>query len=369
MRIAYLITHAESVGGAQVHVRDLSTSLCEQGHKVAILTSDSSSSVEYFRGHGAQVIGIPGLKRRLSFFAEATVLSAIKKVLHEWRPDILSTHSSKAGILGRMAAKKLGIPAVFTAHGWAFADGVPEPQRTIYTVVERRAARASAAIIAVSEADAALAVARNVARPPKLHVIHNGMPNRELPSPHQILDSGDIVRICIVARFAPQKDHALLLDALAELEELPWILSLVGTGPGREAVERRVANLGMNSRVIFHGQVPDAKPYLDESHIYALVSNWEGFPRSILEAMRSGLPIIASDVGGVRESVLHNETGILVPRGDRVALVEAFRKLIEDGELRHLLGAAGRDRFVNHFTFERMFERTTGLYREILEQL
>jgi glycosyltransferase involved in cell wall biosynthesis len=170
----------------------------------------------------------------------------------------------------------------------------------------------------------------------------------------------------MVARFEEQKDHATLFRALAGLGDLAWQLELVGDGPLFSEAVALAKQLGIASRTQFLGFRRDVTRRLADAQVFLLITNWEGFPRSILEAMRAGLPVVASDVGGNAESVRDGETGFIVPRGDVASLRTALARLIADPELRMRFGALGRRRFEERFTFERMCEKTFAVYRDVV---
>jgi len=293
---------------------------------------------------------------------DCQALFQLARLVHLLKPDLLHAHSSKAGALGRLAARLAGVPSIFTAHGWAFARGVPRIQRWMALPCEWIAARCCQKIIVVSEADYALGESRGIAPHAGTVVIHNGIPDH--PSRAQPDgDSGQPARIASVARFAPQKDQSTLLQALAGVP-FDYRLILVGDGPTRTHIESQAKALEISNQVEFLGARNDVAEILSRSHIFALTSHWEGFPLSILEAMRAGLPVLASSVGGVNEAVVDGETGFLVPRGDVAAVRDRLRQLLADPQLRSRMGAAGRRRFQQLFSLERMLEETVNVYRE-----
>lgn len=295
-------------------------------------------------------------------FNDVRAFREISEWLRDVRPLVVHAHSSKAGGLGRWAAFSHRVPTVFTAHGWGFTDGVPFAQKALMLPAEWAAARITDAIITVSAADLDLA-ARYRIKPSRLLV---AVPNGLAAGADEVAvrPTREEVRVVCVARFSAQKDQALLIDALAGVAE-PWRLMLVGDGPLLESVRRHAADAGVADRCDFLGSRDDVHGILSESDIFVLPSNWEGFPITILEAMRSGLPVIASDVGGVREAVVDDETGYLVARGDRAALADALRRTIVDEELRLKLGKAGRDRFLNEFVDAKMYEAVGEVYRRV----
>lgn len=363
MNMVFVITRGDSVGGAHIHVRDLSLQLLAQGHTVTVVVGGAGAYTSELERAGVPLRSLRHLTREIRLRQEGRAFLELRRVLTELQPDLVSTHSSKAGLLGRLAARSLGIPALFTAHGWAFTEGVPQRQRQFYTLTERLLSPLTRRIITVSEHDRQLALRLHVAPAHRLVTVHNGMPllGGALAQPQKGPPT-----LVMVARFQEQKDHTTLLRALAGLQELPWSLELIGDGPLEGAMRALAAELGLAQRVQFMGARSDVAERLRAAQVFVLASHWEGFPRSILEAMRSGLPVVASDVGGVRESVQDGVNGRVVPPADIDALRLALHALIVSPQDRQRLGNRGRELFLAHFSFARMFAQTTAVYREVL---
>lgn len=363
MRIAYIVTRANPVGGAQVHVRDLSLALLKRGHQPTVVTSGSGDYIEGLRDAGVPTITVD-MEVPIRPTQDLRSLRELGRALRRFRPDLVSTHSAKAGILGRLAARTLGLPVIFTAHGWAFTDGIPLARARLYSWIEWLATPMAAKIITVSDYDRRLAILRRVAHADKLVTIHNGMPDI---GPELRADPArSPVRLAMVARFEPQKDHTTLFHALAGLRGLDWHLDLIGDGPLLPQARELSARLGLGDRVQFWGQRRDVAMRLAQAQLALLISNWEGFPRSILEAMRAGLPVIASSVGGVAESVRDGETGFTVRRGDVDALRERLQRLMADPAARIQMGQRARQAYEREFTLEHTVERTLSVYHKVI---
>lgn len=363
MRIAYIVTRSDMIGGAQVHVRDLAASLLRQGHEAVVLTSGVGPYVEALRAAGVETVALRHLGPAIRPFRDFRALAEIHSVLRRVRPDLVSTHSSKAGILGRIAARLLGVPVVFTAHGWAFTPGIPRRQAAVYRRIEQLAAPLAARIITVSDFDRRLALSHRLASPDKIVTVHNGMP--DIPADLRADPSRSPVRLVMTARFEPQKDHTTLLRALVGLQHESWQLDLIGEGPLLLDAQAMASGLGLAGRVRFWGQRMDVAERLADAQVAVLISNWEGFPRSILEAMRAGLPVVSSAVGGIAESVRDGETGFVVAQGDVDALRQRLKQLLDDPGLRARMGRGGRERYERHFTLDHTIEKTLAVYRDI----
>jgi glycosyltransferase involved in cell wall biosynthesis len=329
---------------------------------VVAVGDDDDYLASELRRVGVPVHVLPDLQRSIDPARDARAVRAMRALIRKVRPDIVHTHSTKAGLLGRLAAWREGRPAIHTAHAWSFSDGLPRRRKAIAIPVERLAGRLTRRFIVVSGADREVALRYRVARDEQVRIIHNG-----------VVDVSDRARpgvgappvIAMVARMAAPKDHDLLLRALSGVVA-PFRLWLIGDGPDRGAVEAQIAALGLADRVELLGVRRDVPALLARTHLFVLASRQEGFPLATLEAMRAGLPVIASDVGGVREAVEHEQTGMLIPRGDTDRLREALQRLLLDPGLRAELGAAGRRAFEAKFTVAEMNARTLDVYNDIL---
>jgi|ERR1044071_2713936 glycosyltransferase involved in cell wall biosynthesis len=362
LKVLYVITRSEP-GGAQVHLLDLLTAF-HRPFRLSLAVGEDGYLVRKARELGVGIHLLPNLVQPLSPRKDCQALIELVRLIRRLKPDLVHAHSSKAGLLARLAAKLAGVPSIFTAHGWAFADGVPRAQRLFALPGERVAAWCCRKIIVVSQADYALGMTQRIARKAKMVVIHNGIadrPSRACPRGNP----GQLVRIVSVARFAPQKDQSTLLRAAAGLPP-HCHLAFIGDGPTRTRVEHEAKALSMSGRVEFLGERNDVEEILAGAQIFALTSHWEGFPISILEAMRAGLPVLASDVGGVAEAVAHGETGFVVPRADVATAAERLGRLVASPELRAQMGAAGRRRFEQLFSLQGMLTRTLESYRDAL---
>ncbi|MEO6021857.1 MAG: glycosyltransferase, partial [Burkholderiales bacterium] len=255
----------------------------------------------------------------------------------------------------------------FTAQGWAFTEGIAERSRRLAVFLERRAAKFSDAIICVSEYDRRLALELGVADEGLLTLIHNGVPD-VAPDLQSNGISGNVLRIVSVARLDAPKDHMLLLDALMMVSDISWELELIGDGPLTNEVQRKAHDLGLSDRVVFSGLCNDVPQRLARADVFVLISEWEGLPLSVLEAMRAQLPVIASDVGGVAESVTEGKTGFLVPKGNKAVLALRLKHLMCDRPQRQQMGREGRKVFEREFSFEIMYRRTQDVYRKVLGQ-
>lgn len=362
MRLMFVITRGDILGGAQSYVRDLAQRFARDGNDVLVVTGASGALTEALAAAGVGVARADGLLREINPIRDLRSVASLVRLIRSFRPDLVSTHSSKAGTVGRLAARLAGAPCLFTVHGWAFNPSEPAPKRTAYRWLERATAPLAARIVCVSEHSRELGIASGIAAR-RLVTIHNGIP--DVSSSLRAIPSGDgPLRVVSVARFAPPKDHRTLLLAVKELPEVR--LDLVGDGPAEASA--RAAELGIADRVRFLGRRSDIAEVLSSAQAFALCSRSEGFPLSTLEAMRAGLPVVVSNVGGAPECVVDGETGYVVADNSVAGWRDRLASLARDPVLRTRMGAQARALYEERFTFERMYARTAAVYQAVARQ-
>lgn len=365
LHILFIITQGIR-GGAQNHVRDVARHLYSAGYDVQVAVGVEGPLIDELESSGIVVHHIPALVREISPVKDFIAYRELTRLIKQIKPDLVTTHSSKAGIIGRLISRRQSIPNVFTAHGWAFTEGISELKRKLYVVIERLAAKWTDRIICVSDYDRKLALAYSVAEETKLIAVHNGIPllqDVDMARP----DKGDVVNIIMVARFSEQKDHGLLLDAVFNINcRDKFRVQLVGDGENFDEMKARAQQMRLDN-VDFLGNRTDVAHLLSQAHIFVLTSNWEGFPLTILEAMQAGLPVVASDVGGVCEAVAEGKTGYLIPRGDVHTLISRLEYLINEPEIRAQMGINARQIFEEKFTFDKMMQATISVYKKVLQ--
>jgi glycosyltransferase involved in cell wall biosynthesis len=361
-RLLIVVTLAEA-GGAQTFASALAGGLRERyeievaahGPDGALPTACERLGLRFH--HVEHLVRDPHPKHDALAVGELRLLAA------RVGPDVVQINSSKAGVLARLALAGTGVATVYTAHGWAFSGRTGKAGKA-YAGAERLTAPLTDAIVCVSRWDRGLALERRVGDPSRVHVIHNG-----IGSLGPVPDRGpwpDSPVLGCVARLAAPKDLVTLLAAMARpgLERVR--LTVVGDGPDRPEIEAERDRLGLQDRVEMLGERSDVPEQLARCDAFVLPTRWEGLPYSILEAMASGLPVVASRVGGIPEEVVDGHTGLLVERQDPDALAEALRRLCADGAATRAMGAAGLARARTTFSLERMVDRYDALFRSLL---
>lgn len=364
MKIVQVLTRGDVLGGAQTHVRELSLELRRLGHDVTVITGAPGVFTGQLRQAEIPWFEVKSLVRPLRPHRDLAAAIQLWSVLRRLKPDLVCAHTAKAGSLGRAVARLHGIPSVFTPHGWSMFDRTSLRWNPLFCGAERLAGRIGTRVINVCEFEREFAQQWRVCPADALEVVHNGIAGIPLTRVRPIDTQPPL--IVMVARFASQKDHATLLQALSGLLAMKWSLLLVGAGELESKIRAQIRALSLGHRVRILPPETSVGRMLMEAQIYVLSTNFEALPISILEAMRAGLPVVATNVGGIPESVREGETGLLTRHADVEELRDALARLIANPALRRALGAAGHQLWSTQFTASTMAARTVEVYRRAL---
>ncbi|MCS6859907.1 MAG: glycosyltransferase family 4 protein [Abditibacteriales bacterium] len=370
MRIRVTQILEATTGGTRRHLVDLVGGLDKTRFDVRVICSNLRSphfvtDIERMRQNGVAVDIVP-MTRHLSPVRDLRALVHIVRALKRHPCDLVHCHSAKAGFLGRVAARLVGVPAVYTPHCFPFLMEVHPIQRFLYFTLEQFAAGFTYHFIAVSESERDVALRTGLCPAGQITVIHNGV-DRPQTADHrpQTIDH----RPCIgtVGRLTKQKGQADLLRAARRVvDEFPQAkFMLVGSGEDEPCLRQLTARLGLTENVVFLGEREDAREVYTLFDVYVLPSLWESFPYTPLEAMAAGKPVVATDVGGVREIVADGATGYLVPPHQPTMLAEKICALLRDSDVRQAMGARGRERVERLFTRGRMVRETERIYETV----
>jgi glycosyltransferase involved in cell wall biosynthesis len=364
-------------GGAIWVVKSYVDALREHGCEVTVCTSVERAA-DVFRAAGCEIISIPEMVREIDPRRDAVALVKLSKACRDGRFDVVHTHTSKGGILGRTAARLARVPVVIhTVHGFAFHESSSRTSTAFYATLERAAARLSDRVITVSDYHRLWALRLHIASPERIVTIHNGVSrsrlgvsrNRSEVRDDLGLDS-DAVVIVAIGRLAPQKGLETLLRALPDIRRRdPRVLVvLVGEGPLRGELETYVRGAGLTPFVRFLGFRTDIGDILNASDVVAAPSLWEGLSISVLEAMAMAKAIVTTNIGSNLELVEDGVSGILVPPGRSGPFAESILRLTADPGLAGRFGEAARERFERGFTEQVMKESLWNLYDELLRK-
>lgn len=360
MNILLAITCGDAIGSAHVHVRDLAIALQQDRHKVLVLTGQEGAYNQCLKEAGIESVACDSLRKQINPIGDGKSLRYMLHIIDLFKPDVIAAHSGKAGILSLLAGRMSNVPCVFTAHDWSFTPGITEPNRRIYRWLEKLIVPLASKVICASEFDRQIGLLANL-NPQKLLTIYNGIKDIT-PQLHADPTQSDPVRIAMVAQFDRPKDHLSLLDAFKDLDAE---LILVGDGPNLVPVQRQVKQLGI-SNIKFLGFRQDIAQILSEVQIFTLISKFEALPSTIIKAMRAGLPVIASDVGGIKEIVIDQQTGYVIPRDDTQALRQKLKYLIGSEQARISMGIMGRQKYESQLTFKHMYDQTLSVYTKAI---
>lgn len=359
--VMQVITKGE-LGGAQTHVLALCEALAGQARLVVVIggTEPAPPLALGLQALNLPVLRAPALGNSLAPWRIARAVWQLVPLIRTHRPDVLHAHSAAAGVAARIAGRLCGTPVVYTVHGFAFKPEAPWPRRSVAWCAEWLLARWTGHMVCVSEYERRLARRLPLA-PERISVVLNAMPD----SPHRAQPAGT-ARIIMVARLAAPKRADLLLQALARLRdalghEAP--ASLVGDGPERPALQALAQRLGLQA-MDFAGNASDVPERLAAHGIFALLSDHEGLPISVIEAMRAGLAIVGSDLPGLRELLPSGQHGVLTPNTPE-AIAQALERLVRDPALRGRLGQAARARYEQHHAPEPMASAILAIYAQV----
>jgi glycosyltransferase involved in cell wall biosynthesis len=358
-----LITIPE-IGGAQVYVASLLPALARE-FDVTVAAHGTGWLTDRAADAGVPFVTLRHVRRPIHLFQDVLGLTELIRLMARLRPDIVHANSSKAGILGRIAATLAGVPVrIFTVHGWAFRAYEP-PLSTGYLWADRAMRRITTRTICVAETELESGIRAGTCDPARSVVIPNAVsldrPQRRHP---ERLDGP--ATVLAVGRLRAPKDFLTLVRAAALAPAGTLRVLIAGEGPDRPRLEAEIARLGMAGTVELLGEREDVAELLATADVFVLPSRSEGMPMSVLEAMAAGVPVVASRVGGVPELVRDGVTGTLVAAEDPGALAAALSALATDAGARARLGAAGRARAEAEFGLDMWRQAHVDLYRDAL---
>jgi len=383
LRICHVITRM-IVGGAQENTLLTVRGLMEKGHDVVLVTGPSSGPegrlLDAVSIPGLQLVEEPTLIRPICPWTDLRALHRLTSYFRRERFDVVHTHSSKAGIVGRFAAARAGTPlVVHTVHGQAFHRYAPWWRNRLYIWAERLAARRCHRILAVARAMIDQCVEARVAPREKYRVVYSGMdmqaflsarPEPELRAALGIPPKAPVVGK--IARLFELKGHEFLIQAAAAIvERFPDVrFLLVGDGSLRGHLENQVARSGLEKNFVFAGLAPpvDIPRYTALMDVLVHLSLREGLPRTVVQALAAGIPAVSFALDGAPEVVIDGETGRLCAPEDVPAVSTAVIDLLEHPEKAREMGRRGREKVREQFDWRRMADRIEAEYFETLEE-
>jgi len=359
-------------GGATENVVQLATGLPGDRFEVEVAGPAGARGLKPLAGAGIRTWPLPLAGGYGQPGTDARAFRALTGLLRSRRYDLVHLHSAKAGVVGRLAARIAGVPAVYTPHCFPFIQGFSERRDRVATLVEKALAPLTATTICVCDWEREEALRRGVGPDGRLTVVHNGCaacPADIEPDPELLAFRGGGQLAAALCHLRPQKSVDTLVEAAPRvLEAAPETrVAIVGDGPERARLEELAGRLGLRDhpRFAMLGFQGPAARYLAAMDLYLLPSAWEAFPIGVLEAQACGVPQVATDVGGTGEAV-DDATGRLVGARDPAALAGATIELLRNTDARGAMSDASRRRHAERFTVERTVARTAELYEETM---
>lgn len=382
MHICHIITRL-IVGGAQENTILTCRGLHERGHRVTLITGPEAGPegqlLEEARATGYEVLALRNMRRAVNPLADRRAYDQLLDVLRQSRPDVVHTHSSKAGIIGRFAAHRARVPAVVhTIHGMSFNRTQSWMEQATYRFLERRAAKMTHRLVAVADAMIDQSVEAGIAPREKFRTVYSGMQtdwfSPELYDRRAIRQSwgfGDEhVVVGTIARLFRNKGYEKLIPAMADAAARCAALRFVWVGDGaqRADYEEELAFRGLADKTRLTGLVAPNEVACMAAGMDVLVhaSQWEGLPRAAVQALLMKVPVISFDIDGAPEVVIPGQTGVLVPLNDLDALAAAMVELAGDAERRQRFGEIGRQTCIRQFDWRYMVEQLEAVYRDLL---
>lgn len=376
IRLLYCITKLE-LGGAQKQLLSLLGRLSKDKFEIFVFTADEGYLLnDALSLPGVKVKSSNFLKRPINPFKDILALIEIYRFIKQNKIDIMHTHSSKAGILGRIAAKLAKTKYIFhTVHGWSFNDFQPFLLRKCYIGLERICAKLSDKIIVVSIHDKEKGLKNRIGEESKYALIRYGVDFEEFKKPAENSKEGlgigpQEMVVTNISCFKPQKsclDFIELAHSVSRRFSNVKFL-LVGDGVLRKKIERLIHKLGMQKQVILTGWRRDISAILSATDVLALTSLWEGLSIAVLEAMSAGKPVVATDTGGVKEVIVEAENGFVVKLRDTRQMAQRIIQLLKDDGLRKNMGERSQNLLGTGFRVESLIRSHQDLYEGVFRK-
>lgn len=375
MRVLLVIE--ATIGGTRRHVVDLARGLVRRGVEVWLASSQRRdpgypADLEALAAEGVRCVDVP-MVRSIRPGRDLADLRALVDLTRLVQPDVVHTHSSKAGVLGRLAAASTARPVVHTPHTFAFLFRAEFGawQRALFRALEVALAGSTAAVVAVSRSEAESMCRAGVVPRERVRVVPNGIDASRWVSARPVSRASlgvpeGVPLLAVLGLLHVAKGQDVALRSLARPELAGSHLLLAGMGEARAELEELARSLGVADRAHFLGWRDDAPELVAASDLVLLPSRWEGMPYIVLESMAAARPVVAARVDGAVELVEDGRTGALVEIEDDAGLARAAARVLALGEsARERMGALGRERVLATFTLDRMLDSLLAVYAEV----
>jgi len=358
-------------GGAQKYIYDLATSLPADKFDVSVLFGEKGTLAEKLTEKGIRNIELKNSQRDVNILKDLYFLIDLIKLLRKERPDIIHLNSSKMGFVGAIAGRFAGIKKIiFTAHGWAFNEDRPKWQKFIFWAIQAKTVFFSHETIAVSD------MTKKQLKPKwlqkKITVIHNGIRQEGLLGKEEAKEKikpeiKNLNWIGTISELHKNKGLEYMIKGFSNLEKNileNFVLVIIGEGEERIKLEKLIKEFRMEEKIFLVGKKDKAGLLLKAFDIFLLTSITEALAYCILEAGLAGLPVTASDVGGIPEIIENNKTGILIQARQPEIITEKITELIKNPEKANTLALNLNNKVITKFNIEQMIEKTIAIYNK-----
>jgi glycosyltransferase involved in cell wall biosynthesis len=370
IKVAQVVTLSE-MGGAQKHVLLLSTELKSRGYDVTIFTSAGGKLIEKARENGISVVLVPDMVREISPVSDIKAVRNLYRLFKEGGFDIVHSHSSKAGILARIAAKLAGTKRIiYTAHGFVFNEPMSSIKRAIYIYIERIGAMLGDKVISVSKKDLDSALENRLVSGEKLVYIPNAIPEI---SKESLRDAAEVKKelgipegefvIGTISNFYETKGHIYLIEAVKRLHAEGHSFRTVFAGQGPKMQEMMDIS-GGDKGIMFLGYREDNYDIMNTLDLFVLPSIKEGMPYVVLEAMSLGKPVLCTKVGALTDMIEDGVNGFIVEPQDSGLIYEKLKWILGNRDSLQPVGAAGEKYVKDNFSMSKFTESVISVYEE-----
>ncbi|MDP8296768.1 MAG: glycosyltransferase family 4 protein [Candidatus Orphnella occulta] len=371
IRILFIITHL-ALGGAQKQLLSLIQNLDKDKYDLFLCAGGRGRlRGEFEKTSLSKTYFIAELVRIISPLNDLIAFVRIYLLIRNNRFDIVHTHSPKASILGRWAAFLAGVRnIVYTVHGWSFHDFLNPLSRYLYVSLEKFTALVTKKIIVVSSSDLRKGLEEKVSTADKFVIIHYGVSAQRAESiflqrKARLSFESLVINISCLKR---QKGLIHFLDAVQMIQAKRRDITffIVGDGPLKESIKREIEKRKLSGHVLLKGWVNDVSQLLSRASLLVITSLWEGLPLAVIEAVASGLPVVATDTGGVLD-ILDNDNSIVLQRKNAQGIADAVLDIMDNDNRWHKRAIAARDNFdLTYWSDKRMTQLTEKVYQEVL---
>jgi glycosyltransferase involved in cell wall biosynthesis len=338
--------------GAQRHAVESMKNHLINGHGCLVISGTDGYATTELKNLGIEVITIGSLRNSYNPILDFQAIKAIIKIINEYKPHLVISHSSKAGVIARIACYNTKTPNIFTVQGWPFEEGTPKLQKIIAICIERLLIPFSDSYMCVSEYTRKFGLSKLPLKKERLYVCPNMHPsNKVTPS----YTKNHTYNILMVAGFREQKDHITALKALLILKEsntMPKIhFTFAGDGPKRNEIEAFILKNNLREFVTLAGETKEIEKFYDQADIVILPTFYEGLPLSLLEALQKAKPLIATDTGGINEIIFDGINGHLLKLKDAESLANHILSYYKENKIPQL-SANAKKVYDTYFSYE-----------------